>query len=127
MPAIANIVIADNVPANHTFKPLSASLPLSTWAETTATTYNGNSRLAVSMSNPSSSRKTTRIKAVLSLPIERTVDGIVVVDDTILYTVEAVIPATCSAVEALKAYALFKNLSASTVMQSFFADREPVY
>lgn len=127
MPAIANIVIADNVPADHTFKPLSASLPLSTWAETTATTYDGNSRLAVSMSNPSASRKTTRTKAILTFPIERTVDSVVVVDDTILYTVEAVIPASCSAGEALKVYTLFKNLAAHTVMQDFFANREPVY
>lgn len=37
MPAISNIVIADNVPTNHTLKPLTASLPLSTWMETTAT------------------------------------------------------------------------------------------
>lgn len=127
MPAISNIVAANAVPTNHTFKPQSASLALSTWSENDGTIFEGNARLAVSMSNPTATRKTTRIKVVLSYPLERTVSGIVVVPDTILYTLEAVIPSACSAAEALDAYTTEKNVLANTLIQSYLADREPVY
>lgn len=127
MPSTANIVVADATPTNHTFKPLSASLALSTWAEFDATIYEGNARLSIALSNPTATRKTSRLKQVLSYPFERTVDGIVTVPDTILYTVEAVLPSACSAAEALEAYTVFKNLWANTLVQSYFASREPVY
>lgn len=79
------------------------------------------------MSNPSATRRTSRTKAVLTIPFERTVNGIVVVADTILFTIEGVVPATCSAAEALKAYTMLKNTASHPVLQSYFADREPAY
>lgn len=127
MPAIGVITVADATPTNHSFNPQTASLALSSWAEATATTYEGNGRVAVSMSNPTSTRKTSRVKLTFSLPIERLVDGVTMVTDTIIYSVEAVVPSNCSAAEALKGYTLFKNLVAHTVVQSYCADRVPVY
>lgn len=127
MPATANIVVANAIPTNHTFKPLSAALALSTWSETDGSIYEGNARLAISLSNPTSTRKTSRIKMVLSYPFERTVSGIVTVPDTILYTLEAVIPSSCSGSEALDAYTVAKNLMANPLVQSYLANREPVY
>lgn len=127
MPAIANIVVADATPTNHTFKPQSASMALSTWAETSATTFEGNGRIAIAMSPPSSTRKTSRIKLTLHLPVERTVDGVVKVTDTCLYTLEGVIPATCSASEAEQSFTILQNLVASTLAEAYFASREPAW
>lgn len=127
MPATSNIVIADAVPTNHTLKPLSASLGLSTWAETSATTYEGNARLAIAMSNPTSTRKTTRLKMTFTMPVERTVDSVVRVADTITYILEAIIPATCSETEAIKAQTMWKNLQSNALVIAYQAQREPVY
>lgn len=127
MPATTNIVIADAVPTNHTLKPLSASLSLSTWAETSAATYEGNARLAIAMSNPTSTRKTTREKLTFTMPVERTVDSVVKVTDTITYILEAIIPAACSETEAIKAQTLFKNLLSNALVIAYLANREPVY
>lgn len=127
MPAIANIVVADATPTNHTLRPLSASLALSTWAENDGAIYEGNARLAISLSNPTAARKTTRIKAVLSYPFERTVAGVITVPDTILYTIEAVLPSGCSPTETLDGYTVARNVLANALVQSYFASREPVY
>lgn len=127
MPSTANIVVADATPTNHTFAPQSASLALSTWQESSAETYEGNGRIAISMSPPNSSRKTSRMKLTCALPIERTVDDVVKVTDTILYTVEAVVPSTCSAGEAANAFALVKNTLANALIGGYFADRTPVF
>lgn len=127
MPAIANIVVADATPVNHTFEPQSASLALSTWAEETATTFEGNGRIAVAMSNPTSTRKTSRIKINYAQPIERDVDGVVKVTDTILYTFEAVLPSSCSMDEAELAYTVACNILGSTQIASYLVNRKPVY
>lgn len=127
MPATTNIVVADATPTDHTYKPQSASLGLSTWAETSAATYAGNGRIAIVMSLPSATRRTTREKLTLSLPIERTVDGVVVVSDTITYILEAIIPAAVSDAEATSAYTQFKNLMSNALVLAYLAHREPVY
>lgn len=127
MPSTANIVIADATPANHTLTPQQAGMALSTWKADEAATYAGNPRLAVSMSPPSKARPTTREKLTFTVPFERTVEGIITVPDSIIYTVDVVVPSACSNAEALKAYAMFKNLMANTLVQSYFAGREPVF
>lgn len=127
MPAIANIVVADATPANHTFVPQQAAMALSTWMETAAATYEGNARIAVTMSPPSKARATTRERLTLAVPFERTVESVVTVPDTIIFTLDAVIPSACSAAEALKAYTMLKNLVAHSVVQAYIASREPVY
>lgn len=127
MPATTNIVVADATPTDHTYKPQSASLGLSTWAETSAATYAGNGRIAIAMSLPSAARRTTREKLTLTLPIERTVEGVVGVSDTITYILEAIIPATVSDAEATSAYTQFKNLMSNALVSAYLAHREPVY
>lgn len=127
MPSIANIVVADATPANHTFIPLSAAMALSTWAAREAATFEGNPRFAAVMSPPSSARKTSRVKTILTVPFERTDGSIVTVPDTIIFTVEAVIPSSCSDAEALKVFTMQKNLFANSIVQAYFAGREPAY
>jgi hypothetical protein len=127
MPATANIVIADNVPSNHTLVPQTATMGLSSWIGTAASTFDGNLRLALTMSPPSKSRATTRIKESFVVPFERDVDGVILVQDSISFFTDAVIPKTVSAAEALKAYTLWKNLQANAFIQAYLANREPAY
>lgn len=127
MPQTTNIVIADAIPANHTFIPQQAAMALSTWVAKDGTVYEGNSRLAMVMSPPSKARPTSRIKQNLYVPFERTNDGIVTVPDTIIFNVEAVIPSACSDAEALKAFTMQKNLFANVIIQAYFAGREAAW
>lgn len=127
MPAIANIVVADATPANHTLIPLSASMASSQWMEKSAATYEGNTRLTLGMSPPTAQRPTTRNSVKFYVPIERTVDDAVVVADTIIFTLDQVVAKTVSDAEALKAFTMFKNLIGHTIVQSYLAGREPVY
>lgn len=127
MPAIANIVVADATPTNHTLIPQQAALALSTWMAKEAATYEGNPRAALQMSPPSKVRPTSRVKVTLAIPFERTVDAVVTVPDTITFFVDAVIPSSCSDAEAEKAYVMFKNLMAHATVEAYLADREAVY
>lgn len=127
MPAIGNVVIADAVPANHTLVPLAASMAMSNWAENSASIYDGNARLAITMSPPSAARKSTRNKVTLTVPILGTVDGLTTVARTMIFTLEGVIPSDCTAAEAANGYAMMKNLAAHATVQSYFADRVPVF
>lgn len=126
MPETANIVVADATPADHTLYPRQAGLGLSTWSSKEAATYDGELRLSVTMSLPSKNRATTRMRQTFTVPVEREVDGVVQVDDTITYITDVVIPKTCSDAEAAKAAALFRNLQDNSLIQSYFASREPV-
>lgn len=127
MPAISNIVVADATPTNHTFLPQQASIALSTWMEGAAATYEGNSRVAMTMSPPSKARATTREKISLAVPFERTVNGVVVVPDIMLFNTDVVIPSALSAAESLKGYTMWKNLVAHAVVQALIAAREPAW
>lgn len=127
MPAIANIVVADATPENHTLIPQTASMANSTWIEASAATYEGNARVTAAMSPPVAQRPTTRSSFKCSFPIEREVDGITAVGDVIIFNVEQVIAKTVSQAEADQVYAMFKNLMASSIVESYFADRLPAY
>lgn len=127
MPAIDNIVVADATPTNHTFAPQQASIALSTWMEDSAATYEGNARVAMTMSPPSKARATTREKITLALPFEREVNGLVTVPDVMLFNLDVVVPSALSAAEALKGYTMFKNLMANATVQALIADRQPCW
>jgi hypothetical protein len=106
---------------------MAASVAKSQWMEKSGTIYEGNARLDLAMSLPSASRPTTRNTAVFYIPLERVVDGVTVVEDTIIFNVSQVIARTVTDAEALKAYTMFKNLMAHATVQSYLAGREPVY
>lgn len=127
MPAITNIVVADATPTNHTLIPMSASMANSQWMEKSAATFEGNTRVVAKMNPPTSQRPTTRNIITLNVPLERDVDGVTVVGDVIIFEVNQVIAKTVSDAEALRAYAIFKNLIAHATIQSYLAAREPVY
>lgn len=127
MPAISTIVLADNVPSNHTFNPISASVGLSRWMTSAAATFAGNETIDIKMSPSSRTRNTTRVTVLFSDPVEVTESGIVVVNDTLRANLEVVIPDGVAATRALAFYTKLKNLAAHATVQSYIADRIPVY
>lgn len=79
MSAIANFVVADATPTNHTLYPLTASLASSKWIGREATTLPGNRTLEVKASLSSKTRKTDRITVLYARPYEAVVDGVTLV------------------------------------------------
>jgi hypothetical protein len=102
-------------------------MALSSWIGTDASTYDGNLRLALTMSPPGKTRQTTRIRESFAVPFERDVDGVILVQDTVSFFTDVVIPKTVSSAEALKAFTLWKNLQANAFITAYFASREPAY
>jgi hypothetical protein len=99
----------------------------SEWMEDAAATYDGNARVKMAMSPPTSQRPTTRNKLDLYVPLEREVDGVTVVTDVIIFNLNHVIAKTVTNAEAAKAYAMFKNLVAHSTVESYLSARKPAY
>jgi hypothetical protein len=81
----------------------------------------------MTMSPPSKTRATTRERITLTVPFERTNEGVVTVPDTAIYTIDAVIPSALTAAEALLGYTLLKNLVAHATVSAYLAGREPAW
>jgi len=128
VPNTSPIIIANAIPEDVTFDPQSASLAQSTWRTSDGTIFAGHKRLAVSLSLPSKSRHTTRVKSLLTLPVERVnADGETTVVGSRLYIAEAVIPEICTPEEMAEGEALQRNLMANAIIQGYFASQTAVY
>lgn len=127
MPAAANIVLADHVPANHTFKPISQS-GNAFLHETSEMTIGGAERtLILELSRQSSTRATDRVTVRLNVPFEQTVDGVTSVRSTARFIGEVVMPSDMTATERSLFAALVKNALAHATVQGYMTNREPVY
>lgn len=93
MAAIANVVIADAVPANKTLYPLSASVASSTYNERAANSVAANRSLEVRLSLAHSKRPTDRVTTIYACPKEVQVNGVWTVVSIARSTREDVIPA----------------------------------
>lgn len=92
MSAIANVVIADAVPANKTLYPLSAGIAESVWQERAAVSMAGNRRLSAGVSLSHSKRPTDRVNVLFKCPKEALVDGLTTVVNTGVFEGHLVIP-----------------------------------
>lgn len=128
MPAAANIVLADNTPANHTYEPIEVDPANSLWLERTlSTTSAGAEALRITFSRSSSARPTNRIGLRLDLPYEQTVDGVTTVYDTFRFSATFTMPETMTGAQRDHAGVLCKNLLANAVVQGYIQDLTPVY
>lgn len=128
MPAIANIVIADAVPANHTFVPLAANVGEAQHVNRNGNIAASNEVLILNYSPASSKRKTDRIRFRLTDPLERgnATDGYTA-DDKMFIDVTAVIPESATPTERSNFATLAKNLMANTVVLGYISSGDPEY
>lgn len=127
MPAITSVVIADAVPSNKTLYPLSASIASSKYRARDGAIQAGNRSLELKMSLASAQRPTDRVTILYGMPVEETVDGVIVVRDILRFTGEFVLPTTVGATIANNFWTEVKNLVGLGVIQSYVRDRDPNY
>lgn len=99
MAAIANLVVADATPTNHTLYPLSASIASSKFMARESVTIEGNRMLEIKGNLANSRRRTDRITVLYSLPKEVVKDGVTVVESTARFIGEFVMPVNWSDTE----------------------------
>jgi len=116
MSDIANVVIADAVPANKTLYPLFSGLA-SSWQERAAVSMAGNRKLSLNVSLSHSKRPTDRVDVLYKAPKEALVDGKTTVVSTGVAEIHYVIPEDWSITERLNFATEVGNLAGSLVLK----------
>jgi len=125
MTTIANIVLADSVPANHTFVPVQASDKLARWVDRDSTTSAGSKVLKASLSESSSGRPTNRVLIALEVPREQTVDGVTTVYCTDRVNIEFIMHETDTLLHREDLLALAQSALAHATVVAYVEDLEP--
>lgn len=128
MPAAANIVIADSVPANHTFEPVEISPSNSLFLERTIpSTAAGFEGLRLQFTRSASGRPTDRVGVRLDVPIEQTIDGIVSVHSVARFSGTITLPDSMSGTQRLNFATMLQNIFANSVVKGYVSNLAPVY
>lgn len=127
MPTVTNIVLADSVPANHTFQPVSVTTAASVLIDRATNIAEGNPTLILGFNMANTKRKTDRVDVRLNFPIERQVDGVWVVTDTARFIGQWIVPVSMTQTERDNFEALADNLVSHSVVEGYVADRNPFY
>lgn len=126
MPAAASITLADNVPANHVFNPI--SIGKTGLFETTEMSIGAAERqLILELSRASSSRVTDHVIVRLNFPFTQTVEGTVSVRDTARFEAKFVLPSSMSSTERLLVATVVANAFDNAVIKGYVTNREPVW
>lgn len=126
MPSASTITIADQVPTNHVFNPITtgATSFLETTTKATGATQES---LVLQMDRSSTKRATDRVTVRLNVPFEQTVDGAVTVRSTARFIGEFVVPADCSSTERLMLATMVQNVLANSVVKGYVSSRDQLY
>lgn len=129
MASIANLVLADSVPANHTFVPSQASPEKSAWQETAAADQPYlRPTVVMQLKNGSSGTDPGKVTARLNMP-DFIVDGDGIITElgTARFIGEFILPPKMTATGRSNLYALAAALINNAVVQSYVEDSEPAY
>lgn len=124
MAAAANIVLADHVPANHTFLPIDIKASLSLYETSEASIGAAEKQLLLGIDRASSKRATDRVAVRLNVPFEQTVEGTVSVRDTARFIGEWILPASMTPTERSLFQKLAQNAVAHAVAALLITNRE---
>lgn len=127
MPSASTITVADQVPTNHVFNPITTA-PGSALLETReATTTAGEKQLILQLDRASAKRATDRVTIRLNLPFEQTVDGVTSVRSIARLDCVVIVPSDTTSTERALVAALVKNTLANAVVQGYITTRDPLY
>lgn len=125
MTTLANIVLADSVPANHTFVPVEGGGRLSRWVDRDSITSAGSKQLKASISESSSGRPTNRVLLSLEVPREQTVDGVTTVYATDRVNMEFIMHETDTLTMRKDLLALATSAISHVDLEAYVEDLEP--
>jgi hypothetical protein len=126
MTTAANLVLADSVPANHTFVPVEAGVKLARWLDRDGITSAGSKVAKASLSESSSSRETNRVLISLEVPREQTVDGVTTVYATDRVNMEFILHETDTVLMRTNVHALASSLLNHADIKKYVTTLEPV-
>lgn len=126
MPAIASQSINDGTIAK-TYVPVSTSGNTVVFADTSANSAAGQSRLRVAFDPSNSSRRTSRLTLDLSVPYEETVNSSPLVRNVARAQLSIVIPDAVPATERARLASLVKNALALASVQTCITSPEAFY
>lgn len=126
MTTAANLVLADSVPANHTFVPVEASVKLARWLDRDGITSAGSKVAKASLSESSSQRETNRVLISLEVPREQTVDGVTTVYATDRVNMEFILHETDTVLMRTNVHALASSLLNHADIKKYVTTLEPV-
>lgn len=123
MSTIANLTVADNVPANHVFYPIQSG-PRSLWITHEAANALTQASFLVDTSLATPARATDKVKMNLAWPFAQTVDGAVFARSIARRFSDWVLPADMTTAERLLFVAISMNIEASALVKAILTDRD---
>lgn len=127
MPQASTITLADGSAVVHDFTPISVSPSLTIWENRDATISAGFMQITASLVRAKSGRKTNKVRISFGMPIEKTVDGVVVVNDVARGLVDVVIPDTLTSAQRLDLATFIEKALANAVLKGYVSNLEPAY
>lgn len=125
MTTIANLVLADSVPANHTFVPVESGLKLSRWVDRDGITSAGSKVAKASLSESSKARETNRVLLSLEIPREQTADGVTTVYATDRVNMEFILHETDTVLMRTNVHALASSMLNHADIKKYITILEP--
>lgn len=123
MSSIANLVIADATPTNHTFYPIKSGMD-SQWITHEGANALVQGKLVLVSSLASAVRATDKFKMNFSWPFAKTVDGVVSVRSTPRILADVILPDDMTAAERLMFWTMFRNACAAALVAGTITDRD---
>lgn len=123
MSTIANIVVADATPTNHTFYPIRSGMD-SQWITHEGANALVQSKLQVTTSLASATRATDKFKLNFAFPYPKTVDGVITVRSTPRVITDVIIPDDMTAAERLQFWTMYRNSVAASLIAALMTDRD---
>jgi hypothetical protein len=126
MTTAANLVLADSVPANHTFVPIEAGIKLARWVDRDGTTSAGSKQAKATLSESSKGRPTNRVLISMEVPREQTVDGVTTVYATDRFNGEFILHETDTTLMRTDLHSLVISLLNHADVKKYVTTLEPV-
>lgn len=123
MSTIANLVIADATPTNHTFYPIKSGLD-SQWITHEGANALVQGKLVLGSSLASAARSTDKFKVNYSWPFAKTVDDVVTVRSTPRFLADVIVPDDMTVAERLMFWTMVRNVLAATLVAAHITDRD---
>lgn len=126
MSALANLVIADNTPTNHTFAPVAREAGILRFVNRESSTQAGNMLASLSLTYASKGKSVNRVRTAFVHPFEVSIDGVQTVRDFAQVNTDFILPVGMTAAELLRFGTMHKNMQALAAVYAYYASLDPM-
>lgn len=126
MPQAAAVVLADNVPTNHTFNPIVTG-GKAVFETSEMHIGAAEKQMIWTLDRASARRPTDRVSARLNVPFEQVVEGTYSVRSIARHIGETVVPSDCTSTERTMLAYLVGAMWTNAILRGYTSSRDPVY